>query len=209
MLEAAIKIKLIDYVLKNCDMDNTVIRTEFLFADSRRRADIALVGTFLHAYEIKSERDNIDKLDSQIADYRNYFEAVHVLCHKKHIEKVREIDKTVGILVIDNDGISRIRTASIRKSIKSKYLIEYFNKEYVIKLCRKYNVKTSDLVGKSIVELQSRLLRLMNNKEIRLEVTKYLLDKYESSYKSFLCERGNFTIEDDLLLLRDVDEYIT
>lgn len=66
-----------------------VIRHEMPLFDSR--VDIALIGQYMHGVEIKSERDTMKRLPSQIESYKKVFDYVLVVTEPKYREKVLEI----------------------------------------------------------------------------------------------------------------------
>ena len=80
------------------------------------KADIVIFNGTSTVYEIKSERDNLSRLEGQIRDYRKVFARVFVICapiHSKSVEKILPAD--VGILTLSRwNRITTIRDAQDR-----------------------------------------------------------------------------------------------
>lgn len=91
-----------------------------MFVDEfTRRADLVVAGSKLIAFEIKSERDKLDRLDGQLKSYTRFFEQVTVVCAERHLEGVEANSLSeVGIWAIRKDG-------SIRMVRKAKNLNQH------------------------------------------------------------------------------------
>jgi hypothetical protein len=71
------------------------------FRAGTSKADVVIFNGTSTVYEIKSERDNLSRLEGQIRDYRNVFANVFVICapiHVRSVEKMLPCD--VGILTL-------------------------------------------------------------------------------------------------------------
>lgn len=85
--------------------------TEFRVGNSK--ADIVILNGSSSVYEIKSERDNLEKLTGQIESYKKVFARVNVIAGENHIENIIDlVSDDVGILFLNkNFQISTIRPA--------------------------------------------------------------------------------------------------
>ena len=92
-------------------LNTAVMLTEFRVGNSK--VDVAVLNGTSTAYEIKSERDSIKRIEGQIRDYRKVFAQVNIICGSGHVEDVRNIvPPDVGILTLsDRHQISTIRKA--------------------------------------------------------------------------------------------------
>lgn len=81
-----------------------------LFIDSfARRADLVMANGKLAAFEIKSERDSLDRLDGQLDTYLRLFEHVTVVCASRHVQGVQaRIRDGVGIWQLTEQGTFKI-----------------------------------------------------------------------------------------------------
>lgn len=116
-------------LLKNHNPRTTVAFTEFPIA--RSKADFVMINGIGKVYEIKTELDNLERLESQINDYYKAFSQVVVLTYEKNVEKVEKIVPTsVGIMILTPRGALR----TIRKAIDDR---EHFEMEAIFKILRK------------------------------------------------------------------------
>lgn len=87
-------------------VNTTTALTEIPVAKSK--ADFVLINGKAVVYEIKTELDNLDRLESQINDYFKAFDHVAVVTYKENIaaiqKKVGSIGKPVGIYVLQKRG---------------------------------------------------------------------------------------------------------
>lgn len=74
------------------------------------KADVVIFNGTSTVYEIKSERDNLNRLNGQINDYRKVFARVFVICSPDHVNAVEKlVPDDVGILILSR--WNRITTA--------------------------------------------------------------------------------------------------
>ncbi len=92
------------------------IRTASMLSEFRVgncKADVAILNGTSTVYEIKSERDNLDRLQSQVSAYRTVFAKVNIITGSNHVASIFNIvPEDVGILVLnDRYKISTVREA--------------------------------------------------------------------------------------------------
>jgi len=79
------------------------------------KADVVVLNGTSTAYEIKSERDSLARLHSQIANYRQVFAAVNVVVGKSHLSKVLKVTpEDVGVITLTDRF--RLQTARAAQS---------------------------------------------------------------------------------------------
>ncbi|WP_084589531.1 sce7726 family protein [Cobetia amphilecti] len=91
--------------------------TEFRAGSSR--ADLVVLNGKASAYEIKSDRDSLSRLNKQIADYRKVFSHVYVIASHIHLDSVIEnTPEDVGIMsLVRWNRIHTAREAVNRESM--------------------------------------------------------------------------------------------
>ncbi len=67
---------------------NTLVLDELGLRHGTCRVDIAVVNSFFHGYEIKSDADTLYRLPNQVSVYSLVFDRVTLVVGKTHIEKV-------------------------------------------------------------------------------------------------------------------------
>ena len=116
MTELEIRNAIITSMSGTATWANSAFIPEMFVDEFTRRADLVVAGNKLVAFEIKSERDKLNRLDGQLKSYTRFFEQVTVVCAERHLEGVEANSfSEVGIWTVGNDG-------SIRKVRKAKNL---------------------------------------------------------------------------------------
>ena len=125
MNEKDIKIQVIDWLHKN--EKHAVIVPEVTLGDSfydRVRADVLALNGSISIYEIKSEKDTLDRLDNQIEKYTRYANKVSVVVDSKFLGKM-VLPDSVGIYTINNKKIEEIKEPKVRELSVDIYLKYY------------------------------------------------------------------------------------
>ncbi len=136
MNELDIKVKVLDYLKKHKPV--AIYGSEVRFQFATRRADLVLIeGGLTTAFEIKSARDNVVRLEEQIESYKKYFDFCYVVCEEKNIKSVRAVlNKNIGIIVVSSDSVQLVRKAkhykkhdkySLASTISVQNYKKYFN----------------------------------------------------------------------------------
>lgn len=108
---------------------NTMVLPELFVDNWARRIDMALVGPDLHAIEIKSARDNLDRLAGQVETMSRLFNKVTVCVASKHLAGLADLDSRVGIIeAVDTDGgiAFRVHRAAVFSEISDRRGLVHF-----------------------------------------------------------------------------------
>ncbi len=101
---------------------------------SKSKADFVLINGKAVVYEIKTELDNLERLNSQIDDYYKAFDHVAVVTYEKNIQQLQKIldyiAKPVGIYVLRKNG-------KLGEVKKPESYINNLDKEIIFKILRK------------------------------------------------------------------------
>lgn len=96
--------------------DEAEIVDEFWVPRSNERADLALVGPLLAAFEIKTARDSLSRLPRQADAYARIFDSCTAVVAERHMDATRELlPAWWGLVLIDHDA-SRPRLEWVRES---------------------------------------------------------------------------------------------
>ena len=106
-------------------VNTTTALTEVAIAKSK--ADFVLINGKAVVYEIKTELDNLERLNSQLEDYYKAFDHVAVVTYEKNLLQLQKIlefvDKPVGIYVLRRNGnLGMIREPGMYREIIFKLL---------------------------------------------------------------------------------------
>ena len=66
----------------------TLVIDELGLAHARSRIDVAVINGCIHGYEIKSAKDNLDRLATQINIYRQTLQKLTFVAAPKHVESI-------------------------------------------------------------------------------------------------------------------------
>lgn len=93
------------------NLNTASMMTEFRVGLSK--ADVAILNGTSTVYEIKSERDRLDRLQGQIESYRTVFAKVNIITGENHLQAIEAlVPKDVGILLLNGrNKITIIRNA--------------------------------------------------------------------------------------------------
>lgn len=127
------------------------------------RVDVAVVNGKMHGYEIKSERDSLERLPYQIKAYNMIFDTVSIVAANDHLEKVNIlIPEFWGIYSVEkNENKARLvrkRQARINPSVDIFSVSQLLWKEELISLlmvngiCKGIKSKTRQQLGRVAVE---------------------------------------------------------
>ncbi|HAT3991949.1 TPA: sce7726 family protein [Elizabethkingia anophelis] len=101
-----------DTILKKNHANSHVIIPEFRVGFSK--ADLAVFNGTSTVYEIKSDKDTTNRLESQIKDYLMFFDNIYIVTNKTLIQKVLSIiPSSVGVMLLDDDNEIYIEKESI------------------------------------------------------------------------------------------------
>ncbi len=116
------------------------------FGCNAARADVAVINGSLHAFEIKSDSDSLERLPGQVEAYRGVFEYVTLVCGRRLLERARTtvpdwwgLQKAVykgGQVVLRN-----IRAPKLNPSQDALALAGMFWKAEALACLRKYGHK--------------------------------------------------------------------
>lgn len=117
-------------LIKKHDYKKTIVLTELPIANSK--ADFIMINGRGIVYEIKTELDNLERLDSQIADYYKAFKEVVIVTYENNIDKVLEtVPNSVGIMVLT-------KRRALRTVRESKTVTDFLDKSTIFGILRKY-----------------------------------------------------------------------
>ncbi len=173
------------------------IGLEVKFSPKRRLADMMIISKNLHALEIKSENDNLTKIQDQIYDYRRTFEKVSVISTKKHLKGIRKlVSPQVGIILFENKSLKIIRKPKNRKRLDKQSLLMFLNKQDLYK-----NIKISDNFNYSTDELRLIAEKKLTLKKIEAMAKNKLRIKYSRLMELLKHDMGKEILIDDLQTL--------
>lgn len=154
---------------------DTVVVDELGVLQGSARVDVAVVNGLLHGYEIKSERDSLARLPSQVSYYSKVFDLVTLVLSQRHLSQAMAmIPHWWGVTVAVPSKSGRVklisrRKSSINPSVSARDLAELLWSDDVIRLLDARNAARG-LRGKNRHILWDKLCDVYSIDELRSEV---------------------------------------
>lgn len=208
MLEIRIKAILVDYLIKSTVEKDFVIATELPFSSGRRKADIIMISKDTCAFEIKSARDNYDRLIDQAKDYVRTFDYSYLIVEtpltKQNMEK---LPPRMGVITLnENLEFKKIKTAKrVLRPVKYN-LASFLWRDDIVAILTDRHVRYDR--QDDIHKLRLRLISKLSTKELRSLANSSLLRRYSSRFNKFLAERGKATHSEDIRILSSPEKAI-
>lgn len=173
-------------LIEKHSMKTTTALTELPIGKSK--ADFVMINGKGVVYEIKTELDNIERLNNQIEDYYKAFKFVYVVTCERHYDKVIDIvNENVGIIILTpNNRLRTMRTAKEKSSsLEYEAIFKILRKsefEFIITETGNYLPDVSQFKYYSecqkviqnidIIKLQNEMLKRLKNRVI-LEIEEF------------------------------------
>lgn len=152
---------------------------EFWVPRSNERADLAVIGTSMDGFEIKTERDTLTRLPRQVKAYGHLFDRCSVVVAERHLNMAKDIVPAWwGISVVQVNGeahFTDIRTAGRNPDIDREILVRLLWKDEVQNALVQLGATPEGKTSRSA--LWEELLKLTNLNQLRATVRRALLDR--------------------------------
>lgn len=158
-----------------------IVAFEMSIGDSR--IDICRINGGSYAYEIKTEYDNFDRLDSQMKDYFNAFEKVYVIVPINHVDSIKKhIPEKCGIIAYRLDENFNLVFSYKRAASENKCNIDFclsnLSSSDMIKLLKLLNGTISSTKQDNFESLKE----ISSRKNIWPSYRQFLRDKYKTQW---------------------------
>lgn len=203
--EPEIKAAAIDWLERKGVLKQSTLVNELMVANSERRADLAIINGHLHAYEIKSDADSLNRLEGQVKTYLKHFDKVTLICTKKFtIAALDKLPKEVEIIEIERTSSKNYKLTTKRrgkrvKICKPEGFLSFVDKKNIIKLLRSNGVACPISITRSESYMLAEKLKSESWRNWTIE---YLKKKYSESHSRFMATKNNPTDTKDLISLR-------
>lgn len=158
---------------------DTVIVDELGLCEGEARVDVAVINGRLHGYEIKSERDTLDRLPAQRDIYNKALETVTIIVSKSHSEKVAAlIPDWWGIIEAIDEGNQHVtfilkRDCSINPSPDPFAMVRLLWRSEVLAILKEKGL-ADGILSKPRKILWQKLVDSVDNHELRVLVRSHL-----------------------------------
>ena len=194
-------------LIKKHDLYNTAALTELPIGDSK--ADFIMINGRGVVYEIKTDLDNLLRLENQINDYYKVFSYVYVVVGNKQLSHVKQLmrDQKVGIYEMTASGKLLCRKKALcnrenlsykamfqvlRKAEFESILLKHFHKLPEVNSFQYYRECQKWLERVNIITLQKDVMKCLKARTLMLVENK-LEEKvpYELRFYAYFSKRIN------------------
>lgn len=199
-------------LIKKHDLYNTAALTELPIGDSK--ADFIMINGRGVVYEIKTDLDNLLRLENQIKDYYKVFSYVYVVVGNKQLSHVKEFlkDQKVGIYELTASGKLICRKKALcnkenlsyeamfqvlRKAEFESILLKHFHKLPEVNSFQYYRECQKWLERVNIITLQKDVMKCLKARTLMLVENK-LEEKvpYELRFYAYFSKKINLDYQE-------------
>ena len=99
---------------------DTLVIDELGLAHAKSRIDVAVINGCIHGYEIKSCKDTLDRLETQIAVYRQTLQKLTIVTSPRHVEGVMtQAPEWCGVIAADQGPKGGISFHVLRNAVRN------------------------------------------------------------------------------------------
>lgn len=129
---------LYEYLLKRYSLRTTILLNEFKIGKSI--ADTILINGEVKLFEIKTDLDNLLRLESQLIEYSKAVEKIYIVTNTRFIKKLKEIysHESYGLIEFTDNNRLKIHkdAAVVRDNFEHTILFKMLRKQEYIKLIK-------------------------------------------------------------------------
>lgn len=161
---------------------DTLVIDELGLAHARSRVDVAVINGCIHGYEIKSAKDNLDRLATQIDIYRQTLQKLTIVAAPKHIKSiVADAPDWCGVIAAEQGprgGISFqvLRSAAANPDIDPVMMAHLLWRDEVIWLLDRAGYAPKDL-RRPRRQLYQILCEVMTLSEITASIRSFMVQR--------------------------------
>lgn len=158
-----------------------LIASNVPYLKAKRLADLIVIRkNQLIVYEVKTARDDMRKIKSQIEDYKTTFEYIYLVLDKKFENRISDIsDEKVGIIFFNGNKFKIFRKA--KKNIT--------NTLYQALLISNDDLKNLNIKTKNLHEKYDYISKKLSKTQIKNLIINGLKRAYEQGFEAFKKEK--------------------
>lgn len=165
---------------KNVLLGRHSLRTASMLTEFRAgssKADLVILNGTATAYEIKSDRDSLARLSSQIENYRKVFSKIYVIAGEAHIDElVSATPRDIGIMSLARwDRIHTVREAEdLSASLCAITIFESLRASEAKEVLSNLNVSISDAPNTMIHAMMRKCFEQLSAVEVQASMVQTL-----------------------------------
>jgi hypothetical protein len=161
---------------------DTLVIDELGLAHAKSRIDVAVINGCIHGYEIKSARDTLDRIATQIDIYRQTLQKLTIVAATKHVDGIiGQTPEWCGVLAAEQGsrgGISFhvLRNPVANPEIDPVMLAHLLWRDEVIELLGQAGYASKDL-RRPRRQLYEMLCEVMTLREITASIRRFMVQR--------------------------------
>ena len=173
--------------LKSFYLDGSRVVEEMAILWGDARVDIAVINGSLHAYEIKSELDNLSRFEKQYTLYNKVFDYCTLVLHEKHYKafhaKYEQLLPNWGTIIVKKEYgkvISELTKKPEKNTSKDIISVCYLLwKSEIFEIIDKFDVREKGLSNKKKKELYQFISEKIDHTELEKAIREKLKNRKE------------------------------
>lgn len=177
---ALLRRKRIEYGKKN----DVIVVEELGLAHAKSRIDIAVINSDIHGYEIKSDRDTLVRLPSQLEIYRRSLQRLTIVCSERYTTQVMSmVPDWVGLIKVkvgprDGTYLESIRKARTNPNVEIKMVAHLLWRNEAVSLLSN-KIPEKFLVGKRRYDLYQLVEECYTCSDLVNEIRRFMQTRVE------------------------------
>jgi len=160
---------------------NTLIIPELGLCQGDARIDLAVVNGLIHGYEIKSERDTLNRLAGQQDIYNKVLDCVTVVAGSCHLSKIKKIVPAwwgISEATFNNKKLTIVEVRPCKKNatVDPSALVQLLWRDEALAILRQLNLH-GRVVSKPRNFIWERVVECLSLEELRCEVRQKIKER--------------------------------
>jgi len=185
--EYVYKNEIVNQILLKNHKGNAKLYTELDIHDSK--ADVVIMNGTSTVYEIKTELDNFDRLEKQLASYRLVFDKIYVVTHESKLKALKKlIGKDIGIVILNNNNVLETKRSarSNKANVEPEYIFNLLRREEYIGIVKECFGKTPNVPPVHIFTECKKLFRKLDPLIAHDKMVNAIRNRSESNHRKNL-----------------------
>lgn len=168
------------YFRRRHTSSETLVVDELGLAHGRSRIDVAVINRYIHGYEIKSSRDNLLRLGTQLNVYCQTLQKLTIVTAPRHIQSIAsEVPEWCGLIQAHQNLTASIQLTPIRRARTNPDIVPLMQahllwRSEVIELLSNAGVAPKHLQCPR-VKLYELLCNILTPTELSQEICRFML----------------------------------
>jgi hypothetical protein len=132
------------------------------------RADIVAIKEEAHGFEIKSHKDTLRRLPSQVASYAKTFSTVSIICAENHLGEINtQIPRWFGLILYKKGQLIGVRKAKANPIVAKPFILNAITKKELIGYTKRQGLNIPIEVTQSTCLLKKHLKHNLSLTEVQ------------------------------------------